>query len=300
MPSLAWPHKNAPPELKSSYYGIYAISAVVVIVIAVNVFGNFSLKRDHDLEGQVQAQHDSIEEYASSHNKLPDIIADVGTTDSKGVDYKKLSDSRYMLCATFKTKSNGFKNYPVGSDLLQGSNLNLQADTKFSNGDTDYLKHDKGYTCIYYENSSIQQTPVTRTNPLNKGVTPRCEGTQENYPYRLSAIIQSVDITNSTIYLENTGQYIFDGSGNTALSPKSLDTNFVPQQTVLYSGSTVFYDTNCKIIKPESLAAKQYIYVYKSYISPTSTYANLVEVSSNSAAVGLCPGSTTQNCINTE
>lgn len=304
MVSLTLPHKNAPPELKNSYFAIYGISILIAAVIFMNVFGNYSLKRDHDLEAKIQDQHSQIESYASTHDKLPDIIADVGITDSKGVEYKKISNSRYMLCATFKTKSDGFANaVPYGEpQLLNGANLDIQANTKFSNGDIGYLKHDKGYTCIYYQNNSLQQTVISppKRTVVSKGVTPRCEGSVENYPYRLSAIIQSVDTANSSIYLQQTGQYIFDGNGNTALSTKSLDTNYVPQKTVLYSGTTVVYDTNCKVIKPENLKVNQYIYAYKSYISPTSVYANLIEVYSDSASIGPCPNNTTQNCINTQ
>src|SRR5581483_3718717 len=233
--NICLPHKSAPPELKKYYFGIYALSLVVLLVIVANIVGNFSSRSDRALEDTIEQQHTSIETYVASHDKLPDIVADAGITDTKSVEYKKISDSRYMLCATFKTKSDGYQ--PISEPAIEsGNNVQLKADTKFTNGDTQGLKHDKGYTCIYYET-------YLANNPPTNNVTAKCSP-NDSFPRRVSGTVTSVDTDNMEINIQNGGVIppIEYNSGNGPSGTRVLS----PLGAYTYDESTEFYDIDCK------------------------------------------------------
>ncbi len=62
-------------------------------------------------------------------------MPDIGVKESGGVDYKKISEERYLLCASFRTKSDGYT--VPGGDYVNS----LQADSLKSGVALDVNTH---------------------------------------------------------------------------------------------------------------------------------------------------------------
>lgn len=246
------PHKSAPPELKKYYFWIYGLSVVVAAIVLINIFGSISLRSDSSLESAVQAQHDAIDSYATKHRVLPAIGADAGIKDTKGVDYKKINSSRYILCATFRTKSDGYSPHRAVPTAIQNSGMSVDANTKFSDGDTNYLKHDKGYTCIYYTALGVTtyNPPIIRYNNARA----ECSPNPSVYPYRVKAIISSINTTSQTINLSGDSQSTYNGVTTYTAS--------VALENLAYDDNTAFYDSACKKADASVLKANDTVYLY--------------------------------------
>lgn len=147
---------NIQPELKRYYIALGGLGILVLGVILVNIFGSAGLKHDYKLERKIGDIQQGIDSHVASKRKLPDILPDVGIKESGGVEYKKIAEDRYMLCASFKTKSDGYSAPDPGylnevqSESLK-SGVALDVNTHFTNGNSQGLKHEKGYSCIVYQ-----------------------------------------------------------------------------------------------------------------------------------------------------
>lgn len=231
------------PELKRYYYGIGLLGVLIFGIILVNIVGNTSLRHDYRLEGKIGEIQEKIDSHISSRNKLPDILPDVGIQESGGVEYKRINDERYMLCATFRTKSDGYSapdRYYV--DNLKSESLaagvSLDTNTHFTNGDSQGLEHEKGYSCIVYQPRRLSDTYL--------------------YPYRLcdvekfklqplySQTVESVNTTARQIVIGKVN-YQYEYNNSRAASPNTVTYTLNPGAKV--------YDLQCKetelaIIKP--------------------------------------------------
>lgn len=154
--------------------GISVLSLVVLAVIGVNVFGNAALRSDRNLEIRVSEIKTSVETYVSANNKLPAILADANVPNPGRVSYFKISDTRYMLCATYKTKSLGY--LPISDtdlkavqadSLSAGVNID-SASTHFSNGDNNSASHEKGYDCVYFSPYLLSESYLKPNAICNK------------------------------------------------------------------------------------------------------------------------------------
>ena len=230
------------PEMRANYIAIAILSFVVLIVINVNLFGNFSRKSDLKLEAEIKSQRSKIDAYAQKQRKLPDTVLDAGIEESDGVEYKKVSDSKYLLCADFKTKSDGY-NYDRYYDDFDGAltigaglDASESRNTKFQKGDTYSVAHDEGYNCFVYEPSIVSR--------YSSGV----EVCNKTYKSRKpSQYIQSVDLINKTIVVSN--------ENNSAAT-------VVPTPVTYYLSTTAIYNINCVESDISSLSAGMGVDIY--------------------------------------
>lgn len=171
-------YSSSNSEMKKYYLGIGVLSVFIVVVVLITVIGNSLLRQDYKLEQKITEIKTAIDSHVSTKRKLPEILPDVNIDKSGGVDYKKISDSRYMLCASFKTKSDGYvQPEPYLIDDIRAmsseSGVSLNADTSFYDGDKGGLKHEKGYSCIYYEPYNLREDylkPYTFCDKRYKGI----------------------------------------------------------------------------------------------------------------------------------
>lgn len=248
---------NIQPEMRSSYIGIGVLSLVVLFVVCINLVGNLSIKSDSKLEQEVQSQHQKIETYARRNKKLPDTVFDAGIDETEGVEYKKVSNSKYMLCAEFKTKSDGYSekyDYSEGGrGLLDGASVDTGSkNTKYQDG--SYTKHDEGYNCIVY-------TSYTLSNPYISGYK-ACG--DETYKYRTRKYIKSIDSSSKTIVASST---------KTSLPSSNTSSKSIMEITFDLTSSKV-NDYNCNNIEISSLTVGDAIYLYTNESVRNSPYTD--------------------------
>lgn len=233
------------PELRKYYKGMGVLSLIVILVIGLNLFGNTAARHDNAIAANITQFKENIDSYYATNHKLPAILPDANINDSKGIDYKKISGTRYMLCANFKTKSDGYQNQPVPY-LVNGASLQAAQETKYTNGNTDGLKHDKGYTCIYYSVSDWNPDgcnpgtgvlcPLNLNGSSSTPISDPTAGTACKVPttYAVKGYSQMElgMVANHEIDLDTQNQKLTDTNGKTLTIP--------PITKLQYDDNTVF------------------------------------------------------------
>ncbi|MCA9332499.1 hypothetical protein KDA00_01355 [Candidatus Saccharibacteria bacterium] len=246
------PKINIDPRMRDNYALLLGISVVVIAIVFLNLFGNANRKHDAKLETAIRDQKAKIDSYINKNKKLPDTPLDAKITETKGVEYNKISDSKYMLCADFKTKSDGYQpKYTVQPDdpLLGGGGINLDSaqsvNTKFVDGDKSFQKHDEGYSCIVYEPYQLKTEYLYKFKACN-----------DNYKSSIvSRSIKEIDSESGTItvgYSYTSGKdyrYTYKAKDAKILSNNceeiSLDDLSVGDEIDVYSKeSTLNYNSN--------------------------------------------------------
>lgn len=249
--------------MKPYYIGIGGLSLLVVIVLLINIIGTTALKADFKLEDKLQEIQSSITTHVNSSKKLPEVLLDVGVKESGGVEYKKISDSRYMLCATFKTKSDGYRAPETAyvEDLKSqsaDSGVALTENTHFTDGDREGLKHEKGYGCIVYK-------PYLLNDAYSKPYSV-CGG---RYKRLLSdQKIVSVDAARKSI--TSTQNYETNNSRGT--------TSYAVNKTY-YLTSTTIYSSSCKKLTISDLKEGD---AFKLYYDSSYTLPGAIQLTTQS------------------
>lgn len=141
------------------YIAVSLISAIVIaaVIYGFNVVGSphqrMAQKTDNTRISNMDSISYSIQNYFSQNQKLPTDLSATTATNIKDpetkadYEYKKLSDTNYMLCTTFATNSDD----------------NKSKDDYDYYSYSDKYKHKKGFDCISYD---VPSYFVQKVNPL--------------------------------------------------------------------------------------------------------------------------------------
>ena len=255
--------------LKRYYIGIGALAFVVAAIVLSTFIGSAGLAHDYELEREISATKNKVENYINKNKKLPQYLPDVGITNSKGITYEPVGESRYLLCADFKTKSSGYtmvSNYDqfskdITSSLSSGATM-LSSDTHYSDGDTSGLKHEKGFHCIAYE-------PRTLTNYMNKKFV-ICENYRAANMLADSSRITSVNESAKTISVENSNP-----------SP-ALGTKYLGDE-MYFVDDAILLDASCRRIQLSDIRPGDSVKIYYDQYVSSPSFIKLTDVTASEA-----------------
>lgn len=242
---------NIQPELKKYYVSIGLLGVLVITVALINLIGGSSLRHDYRLEVKIRDIQGAVESYAYSQTKLPELLPDAGIKESGGVEYKKVSDSRFMLCATFKTKSDGYYAPDPGylSELQTESlksGVALDVNTHYTNGEKEGMKHEKGYSCIVYQPYQLSEEYV--------------------YPYRLcnKEKFKMYPIYNQTLGSVDAATKRFTtGRGGNLTIQTSPAVGLPTALTYTLSPEAKIYNSQCEEVAFDMLKAGDTVEIYQ-------------------------------------
>lgn len=172
-----------PEQVLRRYYIGLAVIAVGVLTITLTITAlSWGQRTDRLTRYRISQAYQSIRNYSQSHQTLPSSLNVLGST-FEGVQYQKITESIYMLCASFKTVRDerpGYTSstyYPkVGSSVevdLEIGKLKLQ--DSFTNYTylppyDSYYSHQTGRNCFLTQDPNIQRNYTDqlqlRTIPL--------------------------------------------------------------------------------------------------------------------------------------
>lgn len=255
--------------LKRYYIGIGALAFVVAVIVSSTFIGSAGLAHDYELEREISSTKNKVENYINKNKKLPQYLPDVGITNSKGITYEPVGESRYLLCADFKTKSSGYtmvSNYDqfskdITSSLSSGASM-LSADTHYSDGDTSGLKHEKGFHCIAYESQAIV-TYLSKQHVI-------CDNYRASSKLADLSRISRVNESAKTISVVNINP-------NTELGTKYLGT------ADYYLNDTVILDASCRRIQLSNFRPGDFVEIYYDQYVSSPSVIKLTDVTASEA-----------------
>lgn len=140
-------------NLKKYYMFIGAMAAVSAAVIVTSYFVRLDPARDQVVSNDISSLASNIDGRYLSSGKLPAALAEVEVTEeglrerSAKYEYRRLSDTKYQICATFKTKHRTYDTttYDIKSQ-------------------PDPSQHDAGFQCFVYTVEPIAKPFSAGTN----------------------------------------------------------------------------------------------------------------------------------------
>lgn len=97
-------------KTSSAFRKICVYALLPLLFTIVSIFGLYSLSKlgpiraDEKLRGRMVQTVDAIREFRGNNNQLPASISSLKNVDTSGVTYKKITDTTYDVCGSFKTK----------------------------------------------------------------------------------------------------------------------------------------------------------------------------------------------------
>jgi|GEM_PF-2803817 len=145
--------------------GVFTL--VLFIVVIVQASGT---KQDNQTYKKATEVANKLNDYTGSH-PAPTDLSNIGVSDIPStIAYKKITDSSYKFCVTYKSKSANFSASDVETGLLTGS-ASSSADNFSSDSTAQYYltidpSHDKGQNCqtiktYYYGSTSYYNDPYS-------------------------------------------------------------------------------------------------------------------------------------------
>lgn len=235
--------------------GFAILSVIVLVIVSITVIGNASIRSDNQLESAIRESQGKISTYIQKNTVLPKVPLDAGITDTKGFDYKVIDESRYMLCATYKTKSDGY----ITPDLtyledvkagVQSANISQGADTHYTNGETGY-GHEKGYVCTVY---SPYQLDMQYLRPYQVCKKARYKSTLGNQK------VISIDAKAGKIGLVTS--YIYSYPSNPGSEIGTPTYQMATKNYVVATGAKI-YDNSCKAIDISQITVGTRLNIYQ-------------------------------------
>ena len=234
---------------------IAAIGLLVIALVALNVFGTIRQRADYAVEKEVDRVRADVDSYISRQKKAPATFADATASKAEhGVEYFKLSEERYSICATYKTKSSGyvspsstFTDSVISEGLKAGIN-NAEGASFYDASRQGGSKHEKGYSCAVY-------TPYMLSAAYLRPHMP-CKGKPsyemaESYKY-----IRSTDETAATItYSSSVG-------GVQVQTYPSIYTGAATLVTLPYEKNMPVYSLGCANITLKDIKSTDRVTIY--------------------------------------
>jgi hypothetical protein len=245
------------PVMKKYYIGMALLGLVVVSVILVNVTGSYFLKGDYELEKIITSHKGKIDTYVTAQRKLPAVPLDAGITDMQGVEFVAVGSDRYTLCATFKTKSDGYEYSPESSKDLYTSGIesgaSLMESAYYIDGDRNGLKHEKGYSCIVYAPEALKASYKELFI---------CGGKRrkDSFYETSSLIIETISASARTTSLSHASY-----TGTLEPQPYTVGYQFVDDAE--------FFDENCEPIELSGFKVGDTVKIYSSFNSSNTIKA---------------------------
>lgn len=242
------------------YYLFFAVSGLIVLgIILATVIGNASLRHDFILENQVADMQTKLNQYVTNHKALPKVPLDAGISDTHGIDYKIIDESRYMLCADYHSKSDGYR--PPSQLVLNGVEdqvasgaLSVAKDTHYSDGSLGNA-HEKGYSCLIYSPIELDVAYLKPYQLCKKDRYKSLLGNQE---------VVSVDTGKQTLALH---QYVYGGATTGSLtvqnSPGASINTYTPSTTYTLADGAKIYSVNCEKINLSDIKPGNRLNVYQ-------------------------------------
>ncbi|HEX8182031.1 MAG TPA: hypothetical protein VF575_00340 [Candidatus Saccharimonadales bacterium] len=135
--------------------GLAALGGLVLIALIIALAQAAGTRSDKLTETKSQEIANKLNDYTGQKNEVPADLATAGVKDVPAtITYKKLSDTRYTFCATYKAASDN--SFTVGiTDVLSGGALSgtgsdTSFDESFASTESEGLyiySHKKGENC---------------------------------------------------------------------------------------------------------------------------------------------------------
>jgi hypothetical protein len=181
----------------------YKIGLVLIAIFAIGLLvfvlsEASATKQDADTFNTASKIASKLNNYVASKQTIPSSLSAAGISDTPGaVSYKKLSDSKYSFCVTYKTKSTNFSASDVEANLLTSS-IDSGGDA-FSGQSSDNTElfldgtHNKGQQCQTVKPSIVDFNSGTPSTGSSGDSDPfaKCDSIQDNTAWQ--SCINQVD-----------------------------------------------------------------------------------------------------------
>ncbi len=136
--------------------GVLGVATIVLLVVVIMEAGNSRI--DTQTYQKANEAATKLNGYIYRQDSIPATLEETGITGvPSSVSYRKLSDSRYEFCVTYKADSDNFSGSNLAEDLVSGgtdqgytyNSSDSSSDDTSSESSTLYLssEHHKGQNC---------------------------------------------------------------------------------------------------------------------------------------------------------
>jgi len=232
----------------------YLVFSLLVLFTAGAVVYTLSLasssNKDQTTQDKVVEASSKLEGYIAKNNQLPTNLDDAGINNIPStLTYKKISDTKYRLCANYTTASSGFSG--GWTSIFTGALSSLHSTSSLASN-IGYLdvynlayNHQKGQNCQTVKpidltssnvSSSSAQALSSQSSSDESLITAKCGNAGPNFELKDEATVKSVDSGQGIITLDTTKAKITDKN------PAALSS----LGSIKYDSLTRVYLASCK------------------------------------------------------
>lgn len=159
------PPNSIARQMRKYYVGLAILSAVLVGVVIAVISADAPKRNDRVVSDQLSRFSNTMNSYVSANKRLPADMAELYTKNAPpALEYQRLADSVYMVCATFKLKATG---YDTAYAEKTSSSLDFYIQQQQQNNPTVAYKavdmyggtvsagHEKGKNCYLVQDDTL-------------------------------------------------------------------------------------------------------------------------------------------------
>lgn len=243
--------------MKKYYIGLAVLMTLTLGALIYTISQAGNAKIDAATDKAVENISSKLDTSIATKGVVPDSLQAAGIKDvPPAVTYKKLNESEYKICISYKTATSGFD--ASWLSLLGGVyGANQSGDTATTKDyfdSTVTYNHKKGLNCqtikpYIFSNNSLD----LNSRGLNSSGASACGYNLSTYAESGYLKVSAINISSKQLTFSASGQYVSDSSGNQI---KTVITNLG------YDDQTLFCDLNGNKTTAASLKADESVNIY--------------------------------------